>query len=187
MFSRTSGREWLREGSGFGSPCECLFHFDALPSTEQTELCNNRHRSSALLEGLGWSQPLAGTTIAAQLLAIGRMHPAGSASTNAVENGVGNAAHGTGSGTGSELRAEAGDARTAVSQMLAQLIPQLYRALDGLPAAAFADAAALVSDAPIVWVGNGFAQTDRVALRCVCRAVHAYSGRLKHQRVWQTT
>lgn len=58
-------------------------------------------------------------------------------------------------------------AATAVSQMLAQLIPQLYRGLDALPADDFSKAAAVVSGAAVVWVGNGFAQTDRVALRCV--------------------
>ncbi len=131
-----------------------------------TELCNASFRSSALLEGLGWSQPLAGTIIAAQLLALGRMHVAGSASAEAVENGTGNAAHANTRSISSELGAEAAGATTAISQMLAQLIPQLYRALDRLPAAHFATAAAVVSGAPIVWVGNGFAQTDRVALRC---------------------
>ena len=54
--------------------------------------------------------------------------------------------------------------------MLAQLIPQLYRALDALPADEFKAAAAVVSGAAVVWVGNGFAETDRVALRCRPRA-----------------
>ena len=95
------------------------------------------------------------------------MHVADSASANALESGHGDAAHADSSSTASELGVEVTGATTAVSQMLAQLIPQLYRALDRLPAAEFGTAAAVVSGAPVVWVGNGFAQTERVALRCV--------------------
>ena len=94
------------------------------------------------------------------------MHPAGSTSANAAENGSADAAHGEDSGIDSQIVVKAKGGTTAVSQMLAQLIPQLYRALDRLPAADFAAAAAILSDAPVVWVGNGFAQTDRIALRC---------------------
>ncbi len=124
-------------------------------------------RSSALLEGLGWAQPLAGSAVAAQLLALGRMHAAGGgasvpapaadpASSNVVNSDL-DAADGAAHGPHG--------ASTAVSQMLAQLIPQLYRALDALPADEFKAAAAVVSGAAVVWVGNGFAETDRVALR----------------------
>ena len=122
-------------------------------------------RSLALLEGLGWSRPLAGPTVAAQLLALGRMHAAGAVSATAPSD--------TSSSEGAEKVTKDANggaegphgASTAVSQMLAQLIPQLHRALDALPAADFQAAAAVVSGAAVVWVGNGFAQTDRVAFR----------------------
>lgn len=92
-------------------------------------------RSSALAVGLSWSSPLPGATIAAQLLALGRMHSGGAPPA------------------------------TEVCQMLAALMPQLYRALEGLPPDGAAAAAALLAGAPVVWTGNGFATTDKVAFR----------------------
>ena len=135
-----------------------------LPHTEHH--CSLLCRSLALLEGLGWSKPLPGFTIAAQLLALGRLHPAVPESAVAANNTRER------NSPGAELDSASGDAEgphsasTAVSQMLAQLIPQLYRALNALSADDLKSAAGVVSGAAVVWVGNGFAQTDRVALRC---------------------
>jgi hypothetical protein len=52
-----------------------------------------------------------------------------------------------------------------VCQMLAALMPQLYRALEKLPAESAAEAAAVLEAAPVVWTGNGFSPTDKVAFR----------------------
>ena len=155
------------------SPGQHAWRSRSLPSHQ---LCC---RSSALLAGLGWSKPLAGSTVAAQLLALGRMHAAGVGASVTAAAAV-PASH-DGIDVGPDVADSAASGphglSTAVSQMLAQLIPQLYRALDALPADEFKAAAAVVSGAAVVWVGNGFAETDRVALRCTPeRAGAAASG-----------
>ncbi len=134
----------------------------------QNHSCLPGCRSSALLEGLGWSQPLAGSIVAAQLLALGRMHAAGGGASVTAATAEPASCKGADIGPDAANGAAHGPpaASTAVSQMLAQLIPQLYRALDALPVDEFKAAAAVVSGAAVVWVGNGFTETDRVALRC---------------------
>lgn len=105
-------------------------------------------RSSALAAGLSWSSPLPGATVAAQLLSLGRMHSQGAPPT------------------------------TEVCQMLAALMPQLYRALEVLPPDGAEAAAAVLASKPVVWTGNGFALTDKVAFR-----YRNYSGMLLNSRI----
>ena len=55
---------------------------------------------------------------------------------------------------------------TEVCQMLAALMPRLYRALEVLPQGSAGEAVAALAGKPVVWIGNGFALTDKVAFRC---------------------
>lgn len=88
--------------------------------------------------------PLRGATVATQLLGLGRMHSSGEPPS------------------------------TKVCQMLAALMPQLYRALEKLPPEGAAEAAAVLAGAPVVWTGNGFSPTDKVTFRCAIMHVKAH-------------
>lgn len=58
-------------------------------------------------------------------------------------------------------------ADAVLAQKLARIVPVLYGALAGLPAAELAAAAAVLEGQSTVWVGNGFVPAERVAFK-VC-------------------
>lgn len=92
-------------------------------------------RSSALADGLGWSQPLNASILANQLTSIGRKHAAG----------------------------EVQDIH--VLQQVAQAVPQIYNAFAGLGQQDMEMINAVLADSACVWVGNGFVTPGTVAFR----------------------
>jgi hypothetical protein len=52
-----------------------------------------------------------------------------------------------------------------LAQQLSRVVPQLYMALDDLPATELTAAAAVLEGQPSVWVGNGFVDASRVAFK----------------------
>jgi hypothetical protein len=75
----------------------------------------------------------------------------------------------TGAELGSQLAALGLKHRTApdahLAQQLSRIVPQLYMALDDLPATEMSAAAAVLEGQPSVWVGNGFVDASRVAFK----------------------
>lgn len=54
---------------------------------------------------------------------------------------------------------------TAARQQLAEVAPQLYRALSKLPPAALESVRSKIGEDPCIWIGDGFAPVSKVALR----------------------
>lgn len=54
---------------------------------------------------------------------------------------------------------------TSTRQLLAEITPQLYRALARLPAEGLASVRKDLGDAPCIWIGDGFAPVSNVALK----------------------
>lgn len=75
----------------------------------------------------------------------------------------------TGAELGSQLAALGSKHRQVpdahLAQQLARIVPQLYMALDNLPATELSAAAAVLEGQPSVWVGNGFVDASRVAFK----------------------
>jgi hypothetical protein len=75
----------------------------------------------------------------------------------------------TGAELGSQLAALGQKHRHAtnahLAQQLSRVVPQLYMALDDLPATELTAAAAVLEGQPSVWVGNGFVDASRVAFK----------------------
>lgn len=88
-----------------------------------------------LADGLGWSAPINGSVVGAQLATLGAMHPAPHLSN------------------------------LDMQQRLARAVPQIYTCLFSLSRHDMEVVSAILSDAPCVWVGNGFVSAARVAFR----------------------
>jgi hypothetical protein len=75
----------------------------------------------------------------------------------------------TGAELGSQLAALGLKHRTVtdahLAQQLSRIVPQLYMAMDDLPATEMGAAGAVLEGQPSVWVGNGFVDASRVAFK----------------------
>jgi sacsin len=106
---------------------------DAWLCSATLRVLNGEPRSAALADLLGWRAPLPPAVLAAQLLALGEAHP---------------------------LVLDA-----AVGQALAGAVPRIYTLLTAslTGGEAFTAAERAAKDAPVVWVGTGFARAAAVA------------------------